>query len=141
MKENSIKAGELRLGNWVEIPRGACRVTGIDDDYISMGGGLGDDRLLYTTEEIKPIPLSKEVLEKCGFEKHLIDKSFPEEGYYYSMSLSEDKYIDLGFITGDKNGYLEACLFPYEEAFRCRYIHQLQNLYFALTGHELEITL
>lgn len=59
------------------------------------------------------------------------------EGFYYSLRLSDDKYCDLSILSGDKNGYVEACLFPYEESFRVKYVHQLQNLFHAITGKEL----
>lgn len=59
--------------------------------------------------------------------------------HYYTLELNENKYCDLSICSGDKNGFIEATLFPYEDWFRYKYVHELQNLFFAITGRELEL--
>lgn len=54
--------------------------------------------------------------------------------------LNDDKHCDLSLISGDKNGKLEICLFPYEDWFRYEYLHQIQNIFKDLTNEELPIT-
>lgn len=100
----------------------------------------GEDHYIHTADELDPIPLTEEILLKCGFEQELLDPSNPEEGVYYILYLSDDKYCDLSLISCDKNGFLEVGLFPYEEVFRYKYLHQLQNIIYCLTGTELEVS-
>jgi hypothetical protein len=81
------------------------------------------NRLVYRYDDIKPIPLTEELLLKCcGFE----DVSERECDY---------KYEKEGVCITD-------CfeLLWYEQT-PLKYLHQIQNLYFALTGEELEINL
>ena len=61
--------------------------------------------------------------------------------FYYSLDLGNHEYNDIAFITGDKNGFLEVYLFPYEDWHRYRYVHEIQNLYFSITKQELEIVI
>lgn len=89
--------------------------------------------------EIAPIRLTPEILSSCGFEENLLDENNESEGVYYSLRLSEDKYCDLCLISGDKNGILEVCLFPYTDQFRYQYLHEIQNIVKDLTKKELEI--
>lgn len=66
-----------------------------------------------------PIPLTPEILEKCDFD---------EWGF---QIVRKDGYISIQanqYIMDEEN-----------EIATCEYLHQLQNLYFALTGEELEI--
>jgi len=88
----------------------------------------------------KPVPLTEDILIKCGFTKIPLDRNNPEEGYYYSLILLDDKSCDLSLVSGDKNGIFEVYLFPYENI-RFQYLHQVQNIYQSITGKELEINL
>lgn len=86
-----------------------------------------------TIEAIKPIPLIEEILLKCGFEKDLSDlklilnKARLEFIFYGGLS------HQLDIIQDGKH------LFMFSGC--CVYLHQLQNLYFALTNEELIINL
>jgi len=78
--------------------------------------------------DLSPIPLTPEILEKCGFEK----------GYdVYSKDSFEIAYIINGF---DEVGYV-LIINKEAESVIFHYLHQLQNLYFALTGQELDTNL
>lgn len=130
-----MKTTELRIGNWVYnayieenmqvYPMMIPQLHRIENE----NGSLEDFN-------IKPIPLTEEILVKCGFDKELLDSNNPEEGYYYSLRLSDDKYCDLSLLSGDKNGIFEVYLFPYDNI-RFQYLHQVQNIYHSLTGKEL----
>jgi len=123
-----IKANELRIGNWVisHSNNHQHQISALD---------INDIDLKYKTRH--SIPLTPEILEKCGFIKNELERGNQKEGYYYGLDLSSEKYCDLGLIEGDKNGMCEVFLFPYDNFFRFKYLHQLQNIYFALTGTEL----
>lgn len=85
---------------------------------------------------IEPINLTEQWLIDLGFEKQVLSDN---SAHYYTLELNENKYCDLSICSGDKNGFIEATLFPYEDWFRYKYVHELQNLFFAITGRELEL--
>lgn len=82
----------------------------------------------FTTsiENIEGIKLTEEILLKCGFVPHTVEKTF------IKVDLIID--LELGIAMLD-------CINTTPLLCRCKYIHQLQNLYFALTNQELEIEL
>ena len=76
--------------------------------------------------EINPTPLTKELVLKCGFEEE-----FGGIIYY-----NRNRGIEFNF----SNGWCMASIGEYEIT-SVKYLHQLQNLYFALTEEDLEINL
>jgi len=136
-----ITANELRLGNIIRykdndkiVPafRGKTRVI----DITAL-------RLIYETKAdyYEPIPLTEEILLKAGAKELKHDEEL-EDHYHFKI----DHYTF--YICIDKGeGYANEgnALFlihgvPYT-SFTCKYVHQLQNLIFALCGQELEINL
>jgi hypothetical protein len=123
-----MKANELRIGNWVSItPHG-------QDDFIRIDYDEMEKLYTFATwDRINPIPLTEEWLVKFGFEKithavrsysyHICDKN--ERYWFFRIS------GQFGTITREIT-----CVLSYE----IKHVHQLQNLYFALTGEELEST-
>jgi hypothetical protein len=108
-----MKATELRIGNITSLGI----VFLINQDVFSVIDSKGD-WFKNTLTEIKPIPLTKEWLIKLGAKKDKIDNT------YY---LSELEIMLPNF-------------FRYKTSIisRIDYVHQLQNLYFALIGEELK---
>ena len=94
----------------------------------------GDLRILTEfkdSPEYKPIPLTKEWLLKFGFVK---------EGRYYTRGVHQRLFSGLMNLKFDR--LLQMWVFSvgrYSDITRIEYVHQLQNLYFALTGEELTI--
>lgn len=136
-----IQPNELRIGNWIK--RGNHIAAWHEGDFdkpfkIEYISNSEDYMALLKLSE--PIPITPELLQKCGFKESLIDAD-PIDGYYYSLEVNNEKHCDLTFSSRDENGFLEVVLFPYDNWFRFRYLHQLQNLYFALTETELLINL
>lgn len=119
-----MKAQELRIGNWVDRDGKLYRIL--------SGYGL----LTGAVAKYKPIPLTPEILEKCGFEKR-------EQGvcncyYIPNSTISMSYQIELVWLKDIINGKESGFPF-YRNAFcTVKYLHQLQNLYFALTGEELD---
>ena len=65
-----MKANELMIGDWIEphqcrIPTVYARVEGIYPDGITIDKA----ERVFSFDEIHPIPLTPEILEKNGFEK------------------------------------------------------------------------
>ena len=145
-----IKPYELRIGNLIAwnprlshprttLPSTQVKVTSIFQNkigYISPGiehrvEPFEDDLSQIETpyrplDELEPIPLTAEMLEKCGFEK-VADETF------IKGHLTLQKMQD---YNGEVFLFNSAELRP-----QITYVHQLQNFYFALTGEELEVCL
>lgn len=145
-----LKANELRIGNhilWnsklssseISLLTFPVEVTSILPDrlgYISPGiehrsESFEDDELQKQTahrpiDEFEPILLTHDILEKCGFEN--TDANDQYSGYKKGP-------LTIRFMAGNT---IRANIGDRE--FLCQYLHQLQNLYFDLTGEELEIT-
>lgn len=111
-----MKASELRIGNLVQDKTG--NVKTISGDTIAEIDGF-DDRLL-----IEPIQLTEEWLLKFGFNERLIDKKHNVLQYF----------INSFEVVNIRNIFY----FHYPNTISVESVHQLQNLYFALTGKELE---
>lgn len=120
-----IEANELRIGNWVNIKvegkdgtfDGNYQIEEIRKDVILFNNGIhAAYRMLY------PIPLTEERLLKCGFER------------YSGVKMRKEGFGFIGQISG---------LFFYwsKRELEISSLHQLQNLYFALVGKELEVKL
>ena len=134
-----MKANELRIGNWINVG-GELNQFSIADFCDIFDNG---DK--WFKDLFKPIPLTEEWLLKFGFEEienlHThwkSDKGFFLNGYIIFM----EKII--GVIIGEKsNSKFYDHSYQYRNGIgiikQIQYVHQLQNLYFALTGEELEI--
>ena len=139
-----MKANELRIGNKIygnyqrEIDRGNGIVEDIEcQDIVTFEGYDPIDNYFHISDvkiydSLEPIPLTEEWLLKFGFVWEL-DKS-------YSLTINENFGL---FIWVDLN-----TLHPIAELIdsgdrvvvnHIEYIHELQNLYFALTGEELKL--
>ena len=82
---------------------------------------------IYETD-LEPIELTEEILLKCGFEKR-------EDGDYNLFKYSE---VDIVICSDFSSWKCDGINFSVNYI---KYLHQLQNLYFALTNKELEINL
>ena len=115
-----MKAIELRIGNLVTIDGNVVEIYEIAHGVIEIANGMEP----YSINDIEPIPLTKEWLVKFGFEK----PSYSWNGDIFH--LSEWGQSPLNWcVAMNKNG---AMLVQ-----KLKYVHQLQNLYYALTNQEL----
>ena len=125
-----IKANELRIGDWVYWDDiFVVKVIGYEALQLPETIQFEKDGIKYQRYQssFTPIPLTEEWLLKFGFELQQKDELI----IVYSIvkiqvvsSITEDKEISL-ILYGDE------CIS------HLKYVHQLQNLYFALTGKEL----
>lgn len=135
------EANELKIGNWVKYDGELYKVIGIVTSINSNGTRYfrtqletreGDFSKAKTQEWINPIPLTPEILEKCGWTYNNESDLFEIYGdARMSMVFRENVQSYVMF-----NSILKALI-----AKRITYIHQLQNLFFALTGEELTVNL
>ncbi len=120
-----MKANELRIWNWVQREDKTFQVDGGDIKAMQDWQKLEDEKSV-----ICPIPLTEEWLLKFGFEK---SDNTPFYDYFvleFGIGLCYDVYSDSYFLAYQKNHYTKTNI---------KYVHQLQNLYFALTNEELTI--
>lgn len=115
-----MKATELRIGNLVKWNYEESS----DGNAYPVEYGYELDDIKNNPNIVKPIPLTEEWLERFGFEKTTSGISaflktesvtFWWGGHFVNMSDNETQY----------------------NLVNVSYVHQLQNLYFALTGEEL----
>jgi hypothetical protein len=138
-----IQNNELRIGNYIRYEgKGFFIVRRISHDDIE--GVWVDDGVISTDndspEAFEPIPLTPELLEKVGFEE---DTVWPDMygGRRWERTVG-DMAIELISITVTASGDTYSVQFwPMEEGMECKSLHQLQNLFFALKGTELELSL
>ena len=132
-------ASELRIGNLFQLGLEYLPLVSIDNDraYANLGCvvRIGDKSVWLG--RLDPIPLTEEILLKCGFERSIKENILlsPYEGSQENESFSKMVFSlkDMSFIVNSNN-------YDSHEV-KCCYLHQLQNLYFALTGQELKIRL
>jgi hypothetical protein len=123
-----MKANELRIGNilmFTDFPTREERVIcGYDIAFAEKEPDWLD--AFWT-----PIPLTDEWLLRFGFEK----RDFPfNQRWVFNDFKIEHQGINFAYVLWSQSA-------PHLTQFigHCQYVHQLQNLYFALTGQELEL--
>ena len=122
----SLKSNDLRVGNYVKgIGYNiSWLVEGIESEYIYSSKSW---RLLNCFEGI---PLTAELLKYFGFKLVWAGSG---DGHIYSFGEKCNKMELINRGYGFKYNTFNAC------EIEIKYVHQLQNLYFALTGEELTI--
>lgn len=118
-----MKSSKLRIGNITSMGI----VYLIEDDIFRVKNNEGDT-FKNTWADIQPIPLTEEWLLKFGFNKRavlssvLYDMKNPRFSIYLNPPIDKsNKWNILGI----------------EKNINIQYVHQLQNIYFALTSEEL----
>lgn len=136
-----MKANELRLGNYitqVKYRNGKCNEVRLvrairQEGFLNVRAIENQTIRSLPIEWFKPILLTKEWLLRLGFNK--------VDGINYIICFNEFNYN----MTDYKKDYfilsIGSCSdFSWEYtsiAWDIKYVHQLQNIYFALVGEEL----
>jgi hypothetical protein len=115
-----MKPTELRIGNYV------CEETRdnpytVVEIYELSEASIND--YVAPNKIYEPIPLTEEWLLKFGFEKSLDYWVLPNSGFFFGVTLKNVIYPN----------FSDEDTMP----INLKYVHQLQNLVFALTGEEL----
>ena len=118
-----MKASELRIGNWASEENES-------EEYFELQ--IINYNWIKDHDAFEPIPLTEEWLVKFGFEYCSESEGFQMKGFHVE-NREFDKYSSN--IKKDEFGiwFINSCLVD------LKHVHQLQNLYFALTGEELTL--
>ena len=131
-----ITTSDLRIGNWLFYSKSnkfpmQVEVIGKDYIYLNFEGNQGDS-LDIESEDIYPIPLTKDFIIKVSDESMF--KNTVDIGGYSGIEMRAEHNRDGNFELIPTINCDEYCIGRH-----ICYVHELQNLYYALTGKELEI--
>jgi len=114
-----MEVKELRIGNLVNHKFGELEyseVKGLGEDYVDIKEVTWE---FPDVEDFEPIPLTEDWLLKFGF------KRWGKDCFY--LGVVKIHHRQRGFVLAKRYGVI-------------KHVHELQNLYFALTGKELQFT-
>lgn len=109
-----ILPNELRIGSWI------MDAAPYDDIFQVRWSHIAS--IIENGSKYRPIPITNELLESCGFET--------PDGYQKTVLYNEimiDYHMGEYKLRDKPNAQL-------------KYLHQLQNIFYCLTGKELTIT-
>lgn len=125
-----LKTNELRIGNLVIYASKIVEIEGINKNTIYHSKGQFDQNIEPAYEPFRQIQLTEDWLLKFGFIKD------QPEGWFYKQPIDILNQRFLLFKHKDlPYYYADGCFSPY-----LKYVHQLQNLYYSLTGEELRLS-
>lgn len=121
-----MKPTELRIGNLVCYNGKVVKVEQITKHKIGYHTEPNETRMNYARLcEIEPIPITEELLLKNGFEQC---------DYMFKTLFFEMYEVENGWHLHIDNDKFETAI-----ALTIKYLHQMQNAYYLVTGKELEI--
>jgi hypothetical protein len=130
-----MKIEELRMGNLIKMGNRIIPVMSINITPFTCIDGMSVN--CKPIEKLKAIPLNKEWLVKFGFkqnpQKRLTHIYRNETGMVLCVFEKGEQW-DKFFIS--LNNYKDNISIPYGKD-HIYFVHQLQNLYYAITGCEL----
>ena len=135
-----MKATELRLGNFVKWVERIESVKQLFEDGVGIAYEQDSDywTQMIEADDLEGIPLTPEIFVLNGFgednnghflldlQTHYLEIIPMKDGFYPMYGQKRE-------TSGDNDNMVSLN--------RIDYVHQLQNLYFALTGEELNINL
>lgn len=123
-----MEAKNYRIGNYIQYNnenKSVGRITTLVSDFVSRLDYCQIDYVINKKHwliNVNPIPITEEWLLKLGF----ISNAYQDRYESNCIHIQCDK------LKGKTDLYIEGM--PH-----IKHIHQLQNLYFSITGEELEI--
>lgn len=119
-----MKVEELRIGNYYKwYADGKYYYFQVDNAFFM------DINVINNSE---PIELTEEILLKCGFEL---------KGIIFRINNGFSNQFDINYSLSRDMFYYDSSKYGIYTEVEIKYLHQLQNLYFALTNEELNVQL
>lgn len=152
-----IEAKELRIGNLIENEvLGKVPISAIMSDticvirtiHMNLDRSIEDRFMQMSLSSVSGIPLTSEILEACGFKYYKykgitrLSDGFDDEPdgdtHNWTLKVPKNEQVeDLPTFELVKFGDDEIKFSHQWLRVTLNYLHQLQNLYFSLTGKEL----
>lgn len=155
---NKMTQNELRIGNYVYYEHTTHVVSGVHGNSVyswwvkdgkpvieyeakDSSGTQVESPYIDVVSQYEPIPLTEEWLEKLGLIKRNQTEELPEE--LQQPDIDEDGDIWYTWVKGvfnleiQSNGEIWFELYSHYK--HIKWVHELQNLYFALTEEELTL--
>lgn len=145
-----LSAQDLRIGNIVtdefyESFKTIIKVESVGHDGVNLL--IEDDgnypelaqnwiQAEYPFDKLRGIPLGDEILRQCGFELKAEKDDVLYTGWYYRF----EKEFSMRIWKEEETETFRYSINNFNSIW-IKSLHQLQNLYFALTGYELEVSL
>ena len=144
-----MKATDLMIGDWVMLNPSLkeyypfagkpCMVIGLRDDDGAIKIDYDDGKYFWTDEEddVIPIPLTPEILEKNGFEidgmpENMIpvdERDWSDDTYVWSQQETpeEEKQVSV-YMDDPYNFFVEIiCKYCHADGIHVKYVHELQH--------------
>ena len=123
-----IHSNELRIGNTLKDSNGCfltvCVIGETDDVFVLKRIGL-----MELNVQLFPIPITIDLLMDYGFKKEQDNYVLnTKPSFMWGEGNDDDWFISFQMQYG--------C--DWSSAYNVRYLHQLENLYFTLTGEEFK---
>ncbi|ALR29750.1 hypothetical protein ATE47_04090 [Chryseobacterium sp. IHB B 17019] len=123
-----MEAKELRIGNYLKFLSKIEQVESvIDSDWIRLSKS---DLVPINAAGLKPLDITEEWLYKFKFKQHEVTNFYFLEIINDWTRIYFDPYHDICDLSISSHSAVLN---------KISFVHQLQNLYFALTGEELTI--
>lgn len=145
MKTSNLNSFDLRIGNLLLYEDRIIEVVGLNKGWIEYNNEEFDkcgDKPKY----FEPIELTEDILMKIGFKK---EKQLISYLFYLDYEIDKNNIIWVKYIIYPKDPSLLRIITSQSGNYECfefikrgiRYLHELQNAYYLLTGEELEVEL
>lgn len=131
-----IQPNELRIGNWVKVEDACYKVVGVGQIFATLC--RDGEHKTFVSQSIEPIPLTDKLATKLLNEDVWI---------YDGCGIESYNYVDIGKRGLELKRIGGIAWKPtinmgeYGLGKEIHYLHQLQNLYYALYHEELDIKL
>lgn len=130
-----MKATELRIGDYFEwFASEVVRITFIAESYVNAEDSRGVEQIQVRLTDLRPVPLTEEILEKNGWEESDEVWTIP---YLFGQIAVEffqwdtEKVAMVSVVSGSMSSDTNTLR-------QIRYVHELQHLVWAL-GVEKEV--
>jgi hypothetical protein len=146
----SLKAKDLRIGNIFEYHDQIVFVQKISNMFAEFGyfkDSIGFQRPFESHDFPKQIELTEDILLKCknidvnATKGHVVLRLCKDSVYDKVIGGYHNSFVLIKFESGWSVKYIFGLFGSHSFDRKFQYLHEFQNLYFALTGEELQINL
>lgn len=141
-----MKVNDLRIGNWIKYEDKLVQVVQLSSLMILCQRDENQFLVNCAPEVFQPIELTEDILMKIGFKK---ERQLISYLFYLDYEIDKNNIIWVKYIIYPKDPSLLRIITSQSGNYECfefikrgiRYLHELQNAYYLLTGEELEVEL